>query len=116
MKNAARFGLLIAGSMLAASCAAHSVRIADIKDQPSRYDHRTVKVTGVVTTSWSIPVAPVQVYNINDGTGEIVVLSQSTRVLSKGARVEVKGRVTEVASLGSQSVGLHLEEHGRTIR
>ena len=107
---------LLAATLLVASCAAHSVRIADLKDQPSRYEHKTVRVAGVVTTSWSLPVAPVQVYNVNDGTGEIVVLSRSTRVLSKGARVEVKGSVSEVASVGARSYGLHLEERDRKIR
>jgi hypothetical protein len=107
---------LLAATLLVASCAAHTVRIADLKDQPSRYEHKTVSVAGVVTTSWSLPVAPVQVYNVNDGTGEIVVLSRSTRVLSKGARVEVKGRVSEVASVGTRSVGLHLEERDRKVR
>ena len=107
---------LLAATLLVASCAAHTVRIADLKDQPSRYEHKTVSVVGVVTTSWSLPVAPVQVYNVNDGTGEIVVLSRSTRVLSKGARVEVKGEVSEVASVGTRSVGLHLEERDRKVR
>jgi len=114
MNRAVPFGLL-AATLLVASCA-HTVRIADLKNEPGRYEHKTVSVAGVVTTSWSLPVAPVQVYNVNDGTGEIVVLSQSTRVLSKGARVEVKGRVNEVASFGARSFGLHLEERDRKIR
>jgi hypothetical protein len=116
MTTGTRVALALAGLLLLASCAARGVRIAELKDQPSRYDHRTVSISGVVTTSWGIPLAPVQFYNVDDGSGEITVLSRSGRVLSKGTRVRVKGRVNQVASFGTRSVGLHFEERDRDIR
>jgi hypothetical protein len=101
--------------LLVTSCAAHGVRIADLRDRPGRYDEKTIRVTGVVTSSWGVPLLPIQVYNISDGSGEIPVISRSGRVPSKGAHVTVKGRLNDIASLGSRSVGLHIEERDRDI-
>src|SRR5688572_23607105 len=55
---------------LAAGCAARSVRIAELKNELDRYDDKTVTITGVVTSSYGIPLVPFQVYNLDDGSGE----------------------------------------------
>ena len=69
---------------------------------------------GVGTGSYGVPLVPFQLYNIDDGTGEIAVLARTARSApAKGARVQVKGTVGEVASLGNRSVGLHIEEQSR---
>ena len=75
-----------------------------------------VSVTGVVTSSWGIPLLPFQVYNVDDGSGEITVVSRSGRSPARGTRVEVKGKVNEVAVIGGRSVGLHLQEENRKIK
>jgi len=95
---------------LLAGCASMSPKIADIKYNPARYHDRSVTVDGVVTSSWGIPLVPFKLYKVDDGTGEVTVLSQDGRVPSKGTRVSVKGRVNEFASFGGQSVGLHLRQ------
>jgi hypothetical protein len=78
-------------ALVITGCAARGVRIAELKDQPDRYDDKTVSVTGVVTSSWGIPLVPFQLYQVDDGSGEITVVSRSGRSPSRGARVEVKG-------------------------
>ena len=55
-------------------------------------------------------------YKVDDGTGEVTVLSQGLRVPSKGARVRVKGRVNELAVLGGQALGLHLREESLYVK
>jgi hypothetical protein len=110
-----RLTLALLGALLFTSCAARSVRIADLKDRPGKYDEKTIAVSGVVTSSWDVPLAPYRFYNVSDGTGEIVVLSRAGRVPSKGAHVKVKGRINEIASLGGRAVGLHPEERDRDI-
>jgi len=91
-----------------------AVRIAEIKTDPGRFDNKTVAVTGTVTGSYGVPLVPFQLYNVDDGTGEIAVLARTARSApAKGARVQVKGTVGEVASLGNRSVGLHIEEQSR---
>jgi len=97
---------------LLAGCASMHPKIAEIKYNPARYHDRSVTVDGVVTSSWGIPLVPFKLYKVDDGTGEVTVLSQDGRVPAKGARVSVKGRVNEFATFGGQSVGLHLrQEH-----
>jgi DNA/RNA endonuclease YhcR with UshA esterase domain len=105
--------LALVSSVFLSGCVT-AVRIAEIKTDPGRFERKTVSVRGTVTGSFGVPLVPFQLYNIDDGTGEIAVLSRSTRsVPVKGAQVEVKGRVGEVASFGSRSVGLHIEEQSR---
>ena len=116
MKTASRLSVAIFTMFLVAGCAARGVRIAELKDQPTKYNDRSVSVTGVVTNSWGIPLVPFQLYSVDDGSGEITVLSQSGRAPAKGTRVEVKGKVNEVAVFGGRSVGLHIREENRKIK
>jgi hypothetical protein len=108
--------IAVLSAMLIAGCAARGVRIAELKSQPDRYDRKTVSVTGVVTNSMGTSLLPFQFYQIDDGTGEITVVSNSRGSLSKGARVQVKGKVSEVAVIGGRSIGLHINEDSRKIR
>jgi hypothetical protein len=103
-------------TVLLVSCAARHARIAELKDQPGRYDHKTVSVTGTVTSSWGFPLLPYQLYKVDDGSGEMTVVSRSGRAPSTGARVQVKGRLNQLASFGTQNVGLHIEERDRKIQ
>jgi hypothetical protein len=108
--------IAVLSAVLAAGCAARGVRIAELKDQPDKYDRKTISVTGKVTDSYGIPLLPFQLYKVDDGSGEITVVSRSNRSPSKGARVQVKGKVSEVAVVGGRSIGLHIEEDSRKIK
>jgi len=102
--------VLLAGSLSACSLAVRSPTVAELKYNPGRYQDRTVAINGVVTSSWGVPLMPFRLYRVDDGTGEVTVVSQGGRVPSKGARVRVKGRVSDIATVGGQAVGLHLEQ------
>ena len=93
-----------------AGCALHSPSIADIKYNPGRYQDKTVAVEGVVTSSWGVPLVPFKMYKVDDGTGEVTVVANNGRTPTKGSRVRVKGRVSDVATFGGQAIGLHLEQ------
>jgi len=69
-----------------------------------------VAIDGIVTSSWGVPLMPFKLYKVDDGTGEMTVLAQNGRTPTKGAHVRVKGRVSDVATFGGQSIGLHLEQ------
>ncbi len=84
--------------------------VADLRDNPGRYQHHVVSIDGVVTSSWGLPMVPFRLYKVDDGTGEVTVLSQGNRIPTRGARVRVRGRVDDVAVLGGQAVGLHVRE------
>ncbi len=77
--------------------------MAELKYNPGRYQDKTVSIDGVVTSSWGVPLVPFRLYKVDDGTGEMTVLAQSRRVPAKGARVRVKGRVSDIATFGGQS-------------
>jgi hypothetical protein len=111
--------LLIAVLVGVTSGCAMSLRspnIVDIQNHPSRYQDRTVSVNGVVTSSWGVPLLPFRFYKVDDGTGEMTVLSQSSRMPGKGERVRVKGKVQDVAMLGGRAVGLHLREEDLYVK
>jgi hypothetical protein len=98
-----------------AGCAAHVRNINDLKSNPARYYDRSVSFEGVVTNSWGIPLVPVKVYRIDDGTGELTVVSRSGRTPTRGAHVRVRGRVNELAVFGGESVGLHIQEERLSV-
>lgn len=105
-----KFAPLALAVGLLAGCASMHPKIADIKYNPGRYHDKSVTVDGVVTSSWGIPLVPFKLYKVDDGTGEVTVVSQDGRTPTKGSRVSVRGRVNEVATFGGQSLGLHLRQ------
>jgi hypothetical protein len=116
MMKTPRIAVALLSAILIAGCAARGVRVAQLKDQPTKYYNKTVNVTGVVTNSWGLPLVPFQLYNVDDGSGQITVVSHAGRAPAKGARVQVQGRVNELATFGGQSVGLHIDETNRKVK
>lgn len=53
---------------------------------------------------------------MDDGTGELTVVSQGNRMPTRGARVRVRGRVEDVGVFGGQAVGLHLRENDLYVK
>jgi hypothetical protein len=102
--------IALAVSLLAGCALSGHPRINEIKYNPGRYQNRTVTVDGVVTSSWGLPLMPVKLYKVDDGTGEVTVVAHNGRVPTKGSRVSVRGRVNDFATFGGQSLGLHLEQ------
>ena len=96
-------------AVVTAACAT-GASIGQVKTNPGRYVDRSVTVRGTVTSSWGIPLVPLKMYQVDDGTGEILVVSDDRRIPSKGAQVKVTGKISEFAVLGGRSIGLHLRE------
>ena len=107
--------LLAAGLSGACASLGGATSIAEVQANPGHFVDRTVNVTGVVTSSWSIPLVPYRMYRVSDGGAEILVLSDGRRTPTKGARVRVRGEVEEFAVLGGRSVGLHLRERSLKV-
>ena len=104
-------GLIIAASAFSGACASMGSRsISEVQTNPGKFADKTVTVEGTVTSSWGIPMVPFKVYRISDGTAEMLVISDNTRVPGKNARVRVRGDVQEVALIGGRSFGLHIRE------
>lgn len=107
--------MLLVLAIFAGGCALRSPNIADVQSHPGRYTDRTIEVEGTVTTSWGVPLMPFTFYKIDDGTGELTVVGRGSRVPARGARVRVRGRLNEVATIGGRAIGLHIEERDLTI-
>src|SRR5207248_3869806 len=95
-----------------ASCALslHNPNISDLQRHPARYQDRTVSVSGVVTSSWGLPLVPFRMYKVDDGTGQVTIISPGFRPPAPGEHVRVKRRVGDLAILGGRPLGLHLRE------
>ena len=113
-RSARLAGSILASLLMLSGCALAARRpsVAELKYNPGRYQDRTVSIDGVVTSSWSVPLLPMRLYKVDDGTGEVTVVSQTGRIPTKGSRVRVEGRVEDVATLGGQSIGLHIQQTG----
>jgi len=118
MKTLSRVAVAAALAAITTGCAL-SLRnpdIADLQRHPGRYQDHTVSVDGVVTSSWGLPLVPFRFYKVDDGTGEVTVLSDGRRMPAKGERVRVKGRVEQVAVFGGRALGLHLRERDLYVK
>src|SRR3954447_18328406 len=112
-----RFLLAASLAVTLTGCASlHSAKIADLQRRPNHYADRTVSINGVVTSSWGIPLVPFRFYKVDDGTGEVTVLSDGRRMPATGERVRVKGRVEDVAMIGGRALGLHLREEAVYVK
>lgn len=107
--------VVVALAILFAGCALRSPKIADIQYDSSRYLDHTVSVQGTVVSSWNVPFMPFGLYKVDDGTGELTIISRGSRTPRAGAQVRVRGKVQDVAALGNRSVGLHLEERNVNV-
>ena len=83
----AALSVLISGCALTAS----PPTVQEIKYNPGRYNDRKVAIDGVVTSSWGLPLVPFKLYKVDDGTGEVTVLSQGGRTPTRGAHVASPG-------------------------
>jgi hypothetical protein len=104
-------GLLVAASALSGACASMGERsISEVQTNPGKFHDKDVTVEGVVTTSFGIPLVPFKVFRVSDGSSEMLVISDNSRIPSKNARVRVRGTVQEVGLFGGRSFGLHIRE------
>ncbi len=95
------------------------VSIADIEANPSKYQNKEIVIAGTVKDSYgiSIPGTPVQggAYKIDDGTGSIWVISETT-VPTKGSQLGVKGLVGNGVNWKGRNYGLGMYEKDRRFK
>jgi hypothetical protein len=118
MKTLSRCLAIATLAVCISGCAAslRNPNIADVQRNAGHYSDRTVTIDGTVTNSWGVPLVPFRLYKVEDGSGEITVLSRGSRTPARGNHVRVKGVVRDVAVFGGQPLGLHLEEHSLDIK
>jgi hypothetical protein len=102
---------LIAAAILLTGCA--STKIGRINADPSRYQNRTVHVSGTVVNS--VGLLGTGGYQIEDETGRIYVLSRSG-VPSRGSHVSVTGTVAAGAQVLGLPVGTTIREESHKVK
>ncbi|MGE0449718.1 MAG: hypothetical protein AB7Q29_09055 [Vicinamibacterales bacterium] len=112
MRRSLRFASIVALVLSVSGCAVplRHPHISDLRANPGRYHNRAVSIDGIVTTAWGAPFAPYRMYRVSDGTGEVLVLSRSRHVPTRGTRVRVRGRLDDMGVAGGRALGLHLRE------
>ncbi len=121
MKRAALpiFLLLIAGALFATGCPERT-RVADIERNPSRFTDKDVAIAGTVRDSYGFSIPGTKLgggaYKIDDGTGEIWVVSKRSGAPRKGAKVGAKGRVYQGFNFGGRNFGTVIEESDRRTK
>ena len=110
--RAGLLSLILCAVFLTAAC--EKTTIGRIESNPTRYLDKQVGIVGRVTNSFGVPFVG-GVYKVDDGTGEIWVVSQRS-VPSKGARIGVKGRVQNGLTFSGRNYGLGMIEEGRQTK
>jgi len=84
-----------------------SVQTTPIKtllDDPGRFDGQTVAVEGDVTRAYG--VLNYGVYQLNDGTGTLTVVTKSEGAPRTGALVGARGTFRQAFTLGTETVAV----------
>lgn len=103
--------LLIGAVLLLATGCPQGTTVARIQQDPGRYYNKEVGIKGTVTESFG--ALGTGVYQVDDGTGKIWVLSESYGVPSKGARVGVAGTVVDTVSFAGRSYATAIRQTHR---
>jgi hypothetical protein len=103
--------IVILAATLLAGCA--PMTIGRINADPSRFQNRTVRVTGTVTNS--VGLMGKGGYQLEDNTGRIYVIS-GKGVPSRGSHVTVTGRVAPGAEVLGTAMGVTIREQSHEIK
>ena len=102
--------LLMAATLVLAGCPTRT-SIEKINCDPGRYAGREVAIGGRVSNSFGLLGSGV--FQVEDGTGQIWVFSQRYGVPSNGAKVGVRGTISQGFSFGGRSFAVILKETER---
>lgn len=112
VKSRAQFLLLLTAGLVLTACEGVT-KISEVKQDPSKFRNKTVRVMGTVTTS--VGVMSTGGYEIEDDTGKIFVVSNHG-IPAKGAEVIVEGTVFTGAMVLGQAVGVSIKESRHQLR
>jgi hypothetical protein len=101
--------ILVMTLLLTACPQGHTVE--QILRDPARYQNKEVAVRGTVISSWG--ALGTGMYQLDDGTGKIWVMSDKFGVPGKGTRVGVAGTIVPTVNLGGRNFATVLRETQR---
>ena len=122
MGTKAFFLILVLAIGLFGAGMAKRLSIGEIEANSSKYVGKKVTVVGTVETGYGVSLPEILIrrstggtYKIDDGTGEIWVVTQRS-VPQKGARLKVKGKIQNGVTFNGTNYGLVLYEDDRDFQ
>lgn len=104
--------VILAAALMLTACPKKTT-IADVNQNPGKYQNKEIGLIGTVTNSYG--VLGNGVYELDDGTGRIWVLA-NRGVPSRGTRVGVSGKVYTGIQFGGRNYGIGLREEKRQTK
>lgn len=105
--------LLLAFAAATLGCRGATIPIGDLLADPGHYDHREVAVQG--TVSEAVGVLGYGAYEIDDGTGKLMVVTRESGAPRVGTRVGVRGEFRSAYTVGDVSGAVLLERDRRLL-
>lgn len=95
--------LILALVFLVSGCSIYP-SISKIKDDPQKYEDKKISIKGKVVETIGIPLIQNGIFQMDDGTGTIWIVSEKRRP-ARGDKVTVKGIVKTGFSFNERSFG-----------
>jgi hypothetical protein len=105
--------VLAFGLLSLAACKGGTTAIDDLLEDPGSHDGKIVRVQG--TVGRSIGVLGYGAYQIDDGTGQLTVLTREGGAPREGAKVGVEGEFRAAFTVGPQTLAVLMEKE-RVVR
>src|SRR5438552_18779777 len=113
MKNSRKIFVVVAATIAMVLIAGYPTQTTEnkIQQDPGRFYNKEVALRGTVTETYG--ALGTGVYQLDDGTGKIWILSENYGVPGKGARVTVTGNVVDTISFAGKSFATALRQTRR---
>ncbi|HYL92181.1 MAG TPA: hypothetical protein VEW69_03390 [Alphaproteobacteria bacterium] len=98
----------MAGAILALAGCPQRTTIAEINSDPGKFAGKEVMIAGTVSDAFG--ALGEGIFQVDDGTGKLWVLSQGFGIPGNGSKTAVTGRVEQGVSFGSRNFGTILRE------
>jgi hypothetical protein len=97
-------GIALILAMACLTACSSSTSIADINRDPARFTGKEITIRG--QASGGVGLFGSGVYQVEDSTGSIMVVSQNFGLPANGAKVSVTGQVQQGFSFGGKNYGV----------
>lgn len=86
-----------------------ATELQEIQTNAARMEQQEVKVIGTVKGTSEFPFIDLKMFILKDQSGEMLVITDQA-LPAEGEKVALKGVVENAATLGGQSLGVHIRE------
>jgi len=103
---------IFAFGVIAVGCTEKTTPIGDLKANSAGYDGKTVQIAGTVKSAAG--ALGYGVYQVDDGTGAIMVVTESGGAPAQGAKIGVQGVFHSAYTIGTDVLAVIVEKERRT--